>query len=359
MERQGDEVDASQTDEFGKKGQEPSRLRRLKEASAFKRQTFFALEDMRCACPLARVVGIGLFVLIVANAAVAFVWVDDGANPFASSLVAWFYRVSTVCFFAEYLARLWTADVLYSSLSPGRARLRYALSFMGVIDLLAFLPNVVSWFVPLTDALKCSVNLLRLVRLVKVSRYMRGLETICRVVSKRRHEIVASVMVLLLLVVVTSVLMYEVEHDAQPDVFDTMLTGVYWSVTTVTGTGFGDIAPITAPGRLLGSIIMVLSVGIVAIPGGILSAGFVAEFQNTSERRIERLLRDDGQDEREGRQPETCEQASEQAERAERADPAEARRPAEAAGAEGPSAAGADRSGASDADAEGKGAASA
>ncbi len=324
---------ASQTDEFDEKGQEPSRLRRLKEASAFKRQTFYALEDMRRACPLARAVGVGLFVLIVANAAVVLVWIDDGANPFAASLVMWFYRVSTVCFFAEYLARLWTADLLYGSLSPGRARLRYALSLMGVIDLLAFLPNIVSWFVPLTDALKRSVDLVRLVRLVKVSRYMRGLETIACVVSKRRHEIVASVMVLLLLVAVTSVLMYEVEHDVQPDVFDSLLTGVYWSVTTVTGTGFGDIAPITDLGRLLGSVIMVLSVGIVAIPGGILSAGFVAEFQNTSERRIERLLHEDGPGRREERrQAEQAEQAEVRERDSKRV---EAQRPSDEAGAEG------------------------
>ena len=70
-----------------------------------------------------------------------------------------------------------------------------------------------------------------------------------------------------------------------------MLSGIYWAVTTVTGTGYGDLVPITPAGRIVGSVIMFLSVALVAIPGGIFSAGFVAEFQNANLRKIERDVR--------------------------------------------------------------------
>ena len=100
-------------------------------------------------------------------------------------------------------------------------------------------------------------------------------------------------LVLALLIVVASVVMYEIEHPAQPDKFNNLLSGIYWAVTTITATGYGDLVPITPWGRIVGSAIMFLSVALVAIPGGIFSAGFVAEFQNASLRRIERDV-DDG-----------------------------------------------------------------
>lgn len=163
---------------------------------------------------------------------------------------------------------------------------------------------MVAWFVPVTAALGQIINVVRLVRLVKISRYMRGLRTIGRVIAKHYHEIVAAFLVIALLVVVSSVVMYEIEHPAQPDKFNNLLSGVYWAVTTVTGTGYGDLVPITPAGRIVGSVIMFLSVALVAIPGGIFSAGFVAEFQNANLRKIERDVRredarQDGRDEAE------------------------------------------------------------
>ena len=127
-------------------------------------------------------------------------------------------------------------------------------------------------------------------RVIKISRYMRGLRTIGRVLVMRKHEIAAAFMVIMLLILISSVLMYEVEHDAQPDKFSSLFTGMYWAVTTITGTGYGDLVPITPLGRFIGSIIMLLAVAVVAIPGGIFSAGFVAEYQNANVRKIERKL---------------------------------------------------------------------
>ena len=123
---------------------------------------------------------------------------------------------------------------------------------------------------------------------------MRGLRSIARVFAKRRQEIVAAFTVLGLLTVTASVLMFEVEHPVQPDKFDSVLTGMYWAMTTITSTGYGDLVPLTAAGRLVGFLTMLLSIGVVAIPAGIFSAGFVAEFRAQDARARARCGADEG-----------------------------------------------------------------
>ena len=265
--------------------------RRLGDSSAFKRETFYALENLNRANWPAKIVGGALFALILLNAVVVFVSAQPGLDPVAANIIQGFYRFSTVCFFVEYIARIWIADLACGNCTPARARLRYIFSPWGIIDFLSFGPNMAAWFLPFTPALQNVISVVRLVRLIKISRYMRGLRTIGRVISKHYHEIVASFLVIAMLVVVASVVMYEIEHPAQPDKFNNLLSGIYWAVTTVTGTGYGDLVPITPAGRIVGSVIMFLSVALVAIPGGIFSAGFVAEFQNANLRKIERDVR--------------------------------------------------------------------
>lgn len=274
---------------------------KLGDSSEFKRQIFYALENFRKAKLPGKIAGSALFVLIVLNAAIVFVSAQPGLDPVATNIIRAFYTFSTACFAVEYAARIWIADLAYGHVSPAKARLRYIVSPLGIIDLLSFFPNMLAWFLPITPALRNAINLVRLVRLIKISRYMRGLRTIGRVVVNRRSEIVAAFLVIGLLIVVASVVMYEIEHPAQPDKFNSLFSGLWWAVETVTGTGYGDIVPITVPGRIVGAVIMFLSVALVAIPGGIFSAGFVSEYQNANLRKIERDVkrsseRDDARD---------------------------------------------------------------
>lgn len=270
---------------------------RWAQASAFKRQTFFALEDVRRAHGAARVLGIALFALIVANALLVFTEPQVDVSTGVSQVLLAFGLASSVCFAVEYAARLWVADLARPGRTPARARVGYALSPMGLIDLLAFLPGLLVLVVPVSASMLNAARIIRLLRLIKLSRYMRGLRSISRVFEKRRHEIIAAFMVLALLTVTASVLMYEVEHPVQPEKFDSVLTGMYWAMTTITTTGYGDLVPVTAAGRFIGFLTMVLSIGVVAIPAGIFSAGFVSEFraQDARSRRRERQTeREDG-----------------------------------------------------------------
>ncbi len=268
---------------------------RWEKASPLKRQAFLALEDVRRARGIARAVGIGLFALIAVNALLVFAEAQPDLPAAATAGMLAFGLASSVCFAAEYAARLWVADLVHPDMAPACARLRYALSPMGLVDFLAFAPGLLVLVVPVSPSALNAARVIRLLRLVKLSRYMRGLRSIARVFRKRRSEIVAAFAVLALLTVTASVLMYEFEHPAQPERFDSVLTGMYWAMTTITTTGYGDLVPVTAPGRLVGFLTMVLSIGVVAIPAGIFSAGFVAEFRAQDAREREEEREGDGE----------------------------------------------------------------
>ena len=96
------------------------------------------------------------------------------------------------------------------------------------------------------------------------------------------NQIISSVFIVLVLMLASSLCMYSVEHDAQPEVFRNAFSGVWWSMSTLLTVGYGDIYPITPLGRIMAIVIAYLGVGAVAIPTGIISAGFVEQYQRNS-----------------------------------------------------------------------------
>lgn len=243
-----------------------------------KQWLFLALEYPTKATTGGKVACGVIYACIVANAILVCVPSDWLSSAFDGPVLV-LSIISSCVFTCEYAARIWIADKVRPRLSPPKARLRYMVSPMGIVDLLSFVPAWIMFFVPMSPAIRDAISIIRLIRLFKISRYMRGLRTIGAVIRNRRQEIIAAFMVLALLTIAASVLMYEAEHAVQPESFDSILTGIYWAMTTITTTGYGDLVPITALGRVIGFVIMVLSIAIVAIPAGIFSAGFVEEFR--------------------------------------------------------------------------------
>jgi len=183
--------------------------------------------------------------------------------------------ISVIIFTLEYLLRFFTADLKYSDRSPIRARLKYVLSFMAIIDLLAILPFYIPFIFPIDLRVLRALRIFRLFRLLKFGRYTAALQVIGSVLKKKHSQLVSSMIVILVLMVIASVLMYNVEHEAQPEVFENALSGLWWSVATFTTVGYGDIFPITAAGKVLATIMALLGIGLVAVPTGIISAGFI------------------------------------------------------------------------------------
>ena len=191
----------------------------------------------------------------------------------------------TVAFFAvDYCLRLWTARFLHPRLPETRAVVKYIFSFSGLVDLLSFLPYYLPFFFPAGAVAFRMFRVVRIFRLFRVNAYYDSLNVITQVIASKRQQLVSSVFIILVLMLASSLCMYSLEHEAQPEVFTNAFSGIWWSVSTLLTVGYGDIYPITAMGKMFSIVITFLGVGMVAIPTGIISAGFVDQYS-----RIKRL----------------------------------------------------------------------
>ena len=185
----------------------------------------------------------------------------------------------TVAFFAvDYCLRLLTAQFVYPTRSEWQALMGYVLSFSGLIDLLSFLPYYLPIFFPTGAAVFRMFRVIRIFRLFQINAYYDSLNVIAEVISSKRQQLVSSVFTILVLMLASSLFMYSIENQAQPEVFSNAFSGMWWAVSTLLTVGYGDIYPITTLGKLFGIVITFLGVGMVAIPTGIISAGFVDQY---------------------------------------------------------------------------------
>ncbi|MBR6326717.1 MAG: ion transporter [Lachnospiraceae bacterium] len=185
----------------------------------------------------------------------------------------------TVAFFAiDYVLRVWTAPELYLNHSRFRATLRYLFSFNGIVDLLSFLPYYLPVFFPAGAVAFRMFRVMRIFRLFRLNAYYDSLNVITEVIVSKGRQLLSSIFVILAMMLASSLCMYSLEHQAQPEVFDNAFSGIWWAANTLLTVGYGDIYPVTPAGRVMGVIIAFLGVGVVAIPTGIISAGFVEQY---------------------------------------------------------------------------------
>ena len=221
---------------------------------------------------------------IVANLAASILYTFEAVRLPFGWLVLTLEQVTVAFFAVDYCLRLWTARALFPGLSEPRAVLKYALSFSGVVDLLSFLPYYLPFFFPAGAVAFRMFRVVRIFRLFRINAYYDSLNVITQVITSKGQQLLSSVFIILVLMLASSLCMYSLEHEAQPEVFTNAFSGIWWSVSTLLTVGYGDIYPITTMGKLFGIIISFLGVGMVAIPTGIISAGFVDQYS-----RIKRL----------------------------------------------------------------------
>jgi voltage-gated potassium channel len=191
--------------------------------------------------------------------------VQEVGPPYRSAF-AWLEWIFTVAFTLEYVARLLCV----------RHPWRYALSFFGVIDLLALLPTYVALLVPEVHALidVRVLRLLRVFRIFKLTAYVSEYQSLGHALKASRRKILVFLSAVLMIVLVMGTLMYVVEGPSNG--FTSIPTSVYWAITTMTTVGFGDITPKTDFGRLISSAMMLLGWGTLAVPTGIVTAEMTA-----------------------------------------------------------------------------------
>ncbi|MBL0744406.1 ion transporter [Chryseolinea lacunae] len=172
----------------------------------------------------------------------------------------------TLIFTAEYIARV--AVVLN--------RRKYIFSFFGILDLISILPTYLALFVAGAQSLMVirSIRLLRVFRILKLTRYVGEGQNLTRALKASQHKITIFLFTILTTVIIMGALMYLVEGPTHG--FTSIPRSIYWAIVTMTTVGYGDIAPQTALGQTLASFIMIMGYGILAVPTGIVSAEMVS-----------------------------------------------------------------------------------
>lgn len=165
-----------------------------------------------------------------------------------------------IIFSLEYIARIYVAD----------NKPRFIFSFFGLIDLFAILPFYLSFGVDLRSLR--ILRMFRLFRLLKLVRYNKAMRHFTKAMLLAKEQIILFMGVTLVLIYFAAIGIYYFENEAQPEHFSSIFDSLWWSIVTLTTVGYGDVYPITVGGRIFTFIILLIGLGIVAIPTGIISS---------------------------------------------------------------------------------------
>jgi voltage-gated potassium channel len=185
---------------------------------------------------------------------------------------------SLVLFSVEYLLRIWVAaeHAPHSQLSPLQARMRFAFSFDGVVDLLAVLPF---WAALFLSADLRFLLVLRAVRFLKLVRHSAAMRSLLDAIYTERRALLGSLVILAGTTMIAASTMYLVERDAQPEKFGTIPDAMWWAIVTLGTVGYGDAVPITVPGKLVAGVTILFGLMMVALPVGIIASAFANEIR--------------------------------------------------------------------------------
>ena len=215
---------------------------------------------------------------IVVNLLVSILYTFDDIRLQYGTLLLTIESVTVAFFAVDYCLRLWTARCRSPKSSEIKAIWEYATSFHGIVDILSFLPYYLPIFFPSGATAFRLFRVMRFFRLFRINTYYDSLSVISEVIGSKRQQLISSVFIILILMLSSSLCMYSLEHEAQPTVFTNAFSGIWWAASTLLTVGYGDIYPITDAGKIFGIGITFLGVGMVAIPTGIISAGFVDQY---------------------------------------------------------------------------------
>ncbi|MEB3826174.1 ion transporter [Phormidium sp. CCY1219] len=249
-----------------------------------KRRIYIILDVAGASDRLSQLFDVFIISLILLNVvAVALETVDWITAEFSDAFQS-FETFSVTVFTLEYILRVWSCNASPRFRHPVWGRLKYTLTPLALIDLIAIIPFYLPFlFVDLR--IIRALRLFRLLRLFKLGRYSKSLRTLIKVIFSKREELILTFSAVILLLLAASSIIYFAEHEAQPEAFPHIPAAMWWGVVTLTTVGYGDVYPVTAIGKVFGAGVAMLGIGIFALPAGILASGFSEEIAARKERR--------------------------------------------------------------------------
>lgn len=191
-----------------------------------------------------------------------------------------FEAFSIVVFTIEYLMRIYIADLTHPAPTRFRSVLRFVFSFFGLVDLAAILPFYAPFIIRADMRFLRILRLIRFFRIFKLSRYNNTLQLIWDVVREKKSEFLMTFFISFLLLLVSAFIMYYVEGPYQPDRFHNIFSALWWAVGTLTPLGYGGFEPVSTTGKVISALVAIIGIGLIALPTGILSAGFTDKLSN-------------------------------------------------------------------------------
>ena len=227
--------------------------------------------------PIVHILVKGLFLLAVGVVvAIAMVETLPNSDYTTNSFIRHIREAAWIVLTVEFFLRIWAEPERTTPRGALVSRIAYLRSPLGIVDLLAVLP---AW-INLVHAVDLHwFELAAALSLFKLSRYVPALSLVWNVVVRQSRSIFAALVVLSILLVVAATVIYFFEYEAQPDSFESIPQSLWWAITTMATVGYGDMAPITPIGRLIGGIAMVFGIAMFAVPAGILASGFAEELR--------------------------------------------------------------------------------
>ena len=196
----------------------------------------------------------------------------------------YFDLLTIFVFTTEYLLRLYAVpEGSVENSETGDSRWTWMKRPNSLIDLIAILPFYLQFFITLDLRF---IRVLRVLRILKLTRYNTALSTFASVMKRERSAFMTAMFIVVLITILSAAIVFTVEHQAQPEKFDTMVRALYWAVITLASVGYGDISPITHIGQAFTMVLSLLGIGIVALPAGILGSAFSDQLHQQREQMI-------------------------------------------------------------------------
>ena len=211
--------------------------------------------------------------LIVVSTVEVFLSTFDGVSLRYGHWLHVIDLFTTVFFTIEVTLRIWCADLIDPKYRSFWGRVRYCCSFYGLIDILSTYTFYIAFLLPIPYSL---LKALRIARLMRVFRYMKAFRVLSKAISSKGRELWVSTQFLTVVTLILSFILFFVEHEAQPEVYDNGWRSVVWAFAQYIGDpgGFADTPPVTLTGQIIACLVGLLGIAIFAVPAGLVGSGF-------------------------------------------------------------------------------------
>lgn len=219
--------------------------------------------------------------LIIISTVEIFISTFD-IDPTLRKILLWIDIAILIFFTIEVSLRIWVAPLINPKFSGWKGRLKYCFTFHGFIDAVSTYPFYLQWLIPFPIAWLTTFRMFRVVRLFRVSRYMKSWRLLEGTFKAKKRELIISMQFLIVITLILSLILFFCEHEAQPDAYDNGFSSVLWAFGQYIGDpgGFADTPPVTGLGKFVACLVGLLGIAIVAVPAGILGSGFTEAIEH-------------------------------------------------------------------------------